>query len=383
MKTFIDITLIINGAFGLLCSIIVFLSIRKNRIVNMYLAFMILTVSIRLILRGFFELTDENEIITYVSKNNIHSLFICIPYLYLKNLLDENPKFKWSDLLHFILPTIVWFSDRFRLFNYFFSDHSQVIFLWLVISLIIFYVIRSTYLIKSKFDYSHSLGPLDKQQKKLKNWSYLILVTFFMLGIRVVVSLVLSQQDGFVSDQIFFWINSVIWFFIFLKLLTNPDLLNRYYTIIAQEKPILSKSKNYNKHWKLKPISRITNAQDLQLSQKINSQLEVIFRLIDAESSDNKAFIQSEFSIIDLANKLSIPKSHMVYVFKYHSKLTFTELKKKVRVEEAIELMKNNYLKQNTLESLSKEVGFTTYNTFYTSFKEETGMAPNQFLMNL
>jgi AraC-like DNA-binding protein len=52
-------------------------------------------------------------------------------------------------------------------------------------------------------------------------------------------------------------------------------------------------------------------------------------------------------------------------------------------VEEAIELMKNNFLKQNTLESLSKEVGFTTYNTFYTSFKEETGMAPNQFLMNL
>ncbi len=383
MKTFIDITLIMNGAFGLLCSIIVFLSIRKNRIVNMYLAFMILTVSIRLILRGFFELTDENEIISYVSKNNIHSLFICLPYLYLKNLLDENPKFKWTDLLHFIIPTIVWVSDRFRLFNYFFSDHSQVIFLWLIISLIFFYVIRSTYLIKSKFNYSHSLGPLDKQQKKLKNWSYLILVTFFLLGIRVVVSLVLSQQDGFVSDQIFFWINSVIWFFIFLGLFTNPDLLNRYYTIIAQEKPILSKSKNYNKHWKLKPISRITNAQDLQLSQKINSQLEVIFRLIDAESSDNKAFIQSEFSIIDLANKLSIPKSHMVYVFKYHSKLTFTELKKKVRVEEAIELMKNNYLKQNTLESLSKEVGFTTYNTFYTSFKEETGMAPNQFLMNL
>jgi AraC-like DNA-binding protein len=198
-----------------------------------------------------------------------------------------------------------------------------------------------------------------------------------------VVSLVLSQQDGFVSDQIFFWINSVIWFFIFLGLFTNPDLLNRYYTIIAQEKPILSKSKNYNKHWKLKPICRITNAQDLQLSQKINGQLEVIFRLIDSESSDNKAFIQSEFSIIDLANKLSFPKSHIVYVFKYHSKLTFTELKKKVRVEEAIELMKNNYLKQNTLESLSKEVGFTTYNTFYTSFKEETGMAPNQFLMNL
>jgi AraC-like DNA-binding protein len=383
MKTFIDITLIMNGAFGLLCSIIVFLSIRKNRIVNMYLAFMILTVSIRLILRGFFELTDENEIISYVSKNNIHSLFICLPYLYLKNLLDENPKFKWTDLLHFIIPTIVWVSDRFRLFNYYFSDHSQVIFLWLIISLIFFYVIRSTYLIKSKFNYSHSLGPLDKQQKKLKNWSYLILVTFFLLGIRVVVSLVLSQQDGFVSDQIFFWINSVIWFFIFLGLFTNPDLLNRYYTIIAQEKPILSKSKNYNKHWKLKPICRITNAQDLQLSQKINGQLEVIFRLIDAESSDNKAFIQSEFSIIDLANKLSIPKSHMVYVFKYHSKLTFTELKKKVRVEEAIELMKNNYLKQNTLESLSKEVGFTTYNTFYTSFKEETGMAPNQFLMNL
>lgn len=383
MKTFIDITFIMNGAFGLLCSIIVFLSIRKNRIVNMYLAFMILTVSIRLILRGFFELTDENEIISYVSKNNIHSLFICLPYLYLKNLLDENPKFKWTDLLHFIIPTIVWVSDRFRLFNYYFSDHSQVIFLWLIISLIFFYVIRSTYLIKSKFNYSHSLGPLDKQQKKLKNWSYLILVTFFLLGIRVVVSLVLSQQDGFVSDQIFFWINSVIWFFIFLGLFTNPDLLNRYYTIIAQEKPILSKSKNYNKHWKLKPICRITNAQDLQLSQKINGQLEVIFRLIDAESSDNKAFIQSEFSIIDLANKLSIPKSHMVYVFKYHSKLTFTELKKKVRVEEAIELMKNNYLKQNTLESLSKEVGFTTYNTFYTSFKEETGMAPNQFLMNL
>jgi len=383
MKTFIDITLIMNGAFGLLCSIIVFLSIRKNRIVNMYLAIIILGVSIRLILRGFLELTNEIEIITYVSKNNIHSLFICLPYLYLKILLDENPKFKWSDLLHFIIPTIVLVSDRFRLFNYFFSDHSQVIFLWLLISLIFYYALRATYLIKSKFGHLHSIGQLDVPQKKLKNWSYLILVTFFLLGIRVMVSLILSQQDGFVSDQIFFWVNSVIWFFVFLKLFTNPDLLNRYYNIIAQEKTILSHSKNYNKHWKLKPISHITNAQDLQLSQKINSQLEVIFRLVDAESLDNKAFIQSEFSIIDLANKLSIPKSHMVYVFKYHSKLTFTELKKKVRVEEAIELMKNNYLKQNTLESLSKEVGFTTYNTFYTSFKEETGMAPNQFLMNL
>ena len=57
----------------------------------------------------------------------------------------------------------------------------------------------------------------------------------------------------------------------------------------------------------------------------------------------------------------------------------FSEYKKTIRIQDAIKLIDEDYLKENTLESLSKKIGFTSYNPFFTSFKEITGTSPIEY----
>jgi YesN/AraC family two-component response regulator len=230
---------------------------------------------------------------------------------------------------------------------------------------------------------SSAIETAEKQNIELKNWVTLLFITFSLMWIRLITSLIVTLKGGEVSDNIFFWINSIIWFFVFFKIVTNHKILTTYYSIISKEKKNDFSRKEYSKNWKIKPLTDITNKQDLQLSLNLRDNIVVIFEEIDAAISENNFFRVSGFSIVDLANKLNIPKSHLAYVFKYHSKLSFSDFKKKARINDCIDLVQSNYLKQNTFESLAKEVGFSTYNTFYTSFKEVTGKAPNQYILEL
>jgi hypothetical protein len=43
-------------------------------------------------------------------------------------------------------------------------------------------------------------------------------------------------------------------------------------------------------------------------------------------------------------------------------------------------LIKADYLKNNTFESLSQKIGFASYNTFFVSFKDVTGVTPQEFI---
>lgn len=72
---------------------------------------------------------------------------------------------------------------------------------------------------------------------------------------------------------------------------------------------------------------------------------------------------------------LGLPKYHIVYLFKYHCDLKFNKYLRQARVCEAIRLIQNGYLKNNTLNSLAEFVGFSSYNPFLLSFKQVTGLS--------
>jgi AraC-like DNA-binding protein len=80
---------------------------------------------------------------------------------------------------------------------------------------------------------------------------------------------------------------------------------------------------------------------------------------------------------------LNIPKSHLSYLFKYHSKISFSDYKKIARIEYALHLIQSDYLKTNTFDSLAKEVGFSSYNPFFTSFKDIIGKPPQEYCSTL
>lgn len=85
-----------------------------------------------------------------------------------------------------------------------------------------------------------------------------------------------------------------------------------------------------------------------------------------------------EFAIL-----LKIPKSHLKFIFKYHSKISFSDFKKIARVQDALVLIDQNFLTTNTFKALSKKVGFTSYNPFFTSFKDVVGKSPQEYILQL
>lgn len=128
---------------------------------------------------------------------------------------------------------------------------------------------------------------------------------------------------------------------------------------------------------------KISNVQHRVLKEKIDANLQNYFEVIEKTALEDKIFKDSKLTLTDLASRINIPKSHLSYVFKYHCSISFTEFKNSVRIHYAIKLINEGYLKNNTLDSLSREIGFTSYNPFFTSFKEIIGLAPNEYLNNI
>ena len=93
-------------------------------------------------------------------------------------------------------------------------------------------------------------------------------------------------------------------------------------------------------------------------------------------------YFTESFKIQDLSNKLNIPKSHVSFVFKYHAKISFNDFKKIIRVQKGIVLIENGFLKNNTIESLAEETGFSSYSAFFKSFKSIIGVSPKEYYNN-
>jgi AraC-like DNA-binding protein len=186
-------------------------------------------------------------------------------------------------------------------------------------------------------------------------------------------------QNNYSYGHSYIWISAIVWLIIFLRILIFPEILHGHSYLLYQINSEKLSETLVSSYWKIDAISKITNAQDLQLQQKINSMIISYMNEIDSYTVEPAFFKTPGFTIQDLANKLNIPKSHLAYLFKYHSTISFSDFKKRVRIKYALELLEKDYLKTNTFDSLAREIGFASYNTFFTSFKEIVGVAPHEY----
>ena len=65
-----------------------------------------------------------------------------------------------------------------------------------------------------------------------------------------------------------------------------------------------------------------------------------------------------------------------------HVNYPFTKFKNYSRIEASLQLIENDFLTKGTFESLSLEVGFESYSSFYTSFKEYASVAPSEYTIS-
>ena len=272
-------------------------------------------------------------------------------------------------------------ENNFHLLGNFLDAELKGVIIFLFVVQAIYYFSVVFFMLRNNIWKKTSQLEMETEQTVLmKRWTLVLFSTFTLLLIRLFIVIFFMQNDEFISDNYFVWINSAAWFVVFLMILTSPTILSGYITEISKASKAVEFQPKQISNWRIKPTTKISNAQDLQLSNKMNLRLEEYFLRIDEVIEKENYFLKPGFTIEDLATKLEIPKSHLNFLFKYHSETSFSDFKKVVRIKKALELIEDGYLKTNTFESLALKVGFTTYNTFYTSFKEVIGLAPQKFI---
>lgn len=377
---------IITGILGLLTTFLIFGSYKSNRMMNLYMILLILIISMRHLIIGItYFMSDAVFKDTSYTYSNFAAVVIPLFYLYFKNLANNNKDFDSKELLHFIFP--ICFFVCIILVNKFLviSISLEILFYTIFFVYALCYTIVCYQLLKDTI-WTRKIEStvIKKQNELIKKWTVFLFIAITLITLRLLVSILLkSFHDEHIKGLSHQWVSSLIWLFILLKILISPEILYGYDVLYQKINENRNTNLVLNKLWSPSPNNDLNNSQHLALKEKIDKNILSYIEQIEKVSFEYELFRDPDMKLTDLANKLNIPKSHISYLFKYHCTISFSEYKKTIRIHDAIKHIEQDYLKSNTLDSLSKQVGFTSYNPFFTSFKEISGVSPIEYCKNV
>lgn len=251
----------------------------------------------------------------------------------------------------------------------------------LVYVIVIFHLLK-----KHVWNKKATLSIVLTQNKLIKKWTILLFITIILFTSRFY--FVYYKQylffeplfDGQAVKQL--WITALAWIVLFMVILSHLEILYGY------SKSYSEPTKNnhglyHNNYWNLRSKVKINNNHDLVLKEKISSKIVTYIFELNVLLYNNSYFANPDFSMKDLAKVLNIPKSHLIFIFKYHSEISFSDYKKISRIQNSLIFINNNFLATNTLDSLSRKVGFSSYNPFFTCFKDVVGKSPQEYISSI
>lgn len=374
-----DLLYILTSLLGFLIITLIAIWYKSNRIINIYLLVVFLLLSIKFLIHGLIDL----KIFTFINHDNISyfpffSIGIPSLYLYFKNLVNDTKTFNKNELKHFIFPVLLGFCTLFLDQFYILSFYSSFILYSIFIIFHSFYIFLSfQFLKKNIWQRKAELFNADQQNNLLIKWTTFLFIFSCLISLRLFVSLSLGVMNHrYTYGQNYQWISAILLDLIYIKILSSPQILYGYNALYKKIKKHRDSNFILRDLWIITPTEPITNSQDLILQEKIEAYITTYLQNIETLVLRYEILRNPLVSLTDIANKLEIPKSHITFVFKYHSKVSFTEFKKIIRIYDALHLIEENYLKSNTLESLATKVGFSSYNPFFITFKDITGTTP-------
>lgn len=374
-----DLLYILTSLLGFLIITLIAIWYKSNRMINIYLLVIFLLLSIKFLIHGLIDL----KIFTFINHDNISyfpffSIGIPSLYLYFKNLVNDTKTFNKNELKHFIFPVLLGFCTLFLDQFYILSFYSSFILYSIFIIFHSFYIFLSfQFLKKNIWQRKAELFNADQQNNLLIKWTTFLFIFSCLISLRLFVSLSLGVMNHrYTYGQNYQWISAILLDLIYIKILSSPQILYGYNALYKKIKKHRDSNFILRDLWIITPTEPITNSQDLILQEKIEAYITTYLQNIETLVLRYEILRNPLVSLTDIANKLEIPKSHITFVFKYHSKVSFTEFKKIIRIYDALHLIEENYLKSNTLESLATKVGFSSYNPFFITFKDITGTTP-------
>lgn len=381
-----------TGIIGFVTLALMLRSYNSNPFCNFFLVLIFSIVSLRFLIHGSYELGLQKLV---KPDRGLYSLLFLIiapaSYLYYNHLTIQEKGYKITDLKHLIYIVFLYVINSIEAlddsFIFYFGPMTNFFFIAIFI---VFYLVLVFNLLSKKiwFRKNHDL---DKEHFKLiKNWTIIFFISNLLNGLVVLISVYTEFNKGLaVSGKTMAIFSLVFWLFIFFKILISPEILyglpilNKTLLKFTESKPEVEEEKKSStvNNWILETIT-VKNSQDQKLQENISSDIESYIQEVDKLSTDKFIFRNQKTSQSDIAENLGVPTSHIVYLFKYHSKITFSEYRMNCRIRDAISLIDKGFLNTETFESLAYKTGFSSYNPFFIAFKKITSFSPQDYIKN-
>ena len=290
--------------------------------------------------------------------------FIPLFLFFFKESINEK-RTSFKDLIHLLPPVILILLKK----GDFIPDQmSRVVFF---LYSLFYWVIILTEIIK------YYRTTLMKYFFNKINFKWLILfflnISLIMFFLNyMIIYWVLNKSDISLSN--FYRGSSIAWIIALIYLFYNPVIIYGRNYLLNQ---LSNKTKLYDP-WSYKSLNKIDN-KELGSYKKLKAKIpELIYKTKILEQ--DLSFLQTKLKDSKtLSNKLNIPNSHLKLLFKYHCKLSPHEYSNLLKISHSIEIIRQDFLKNQTIESLSKKCFFDSRITFYNNFKKFTGVSPSEF----
>lgn len=369
----------ITGIFGTTVSSIILKNYKSNQAINIYFIVFMMLISLIQLGMGLNLLFFQKAIFTnFYFESSISILILPIVYIYFRKLFSKESNVTINSvLLHAIFPltySVVVLFKSYPLdksFYFYFNDNIVYYFFGVFVLLYVYLCSMLLYrnILDKKGDNNHHF-----RNTWISKWTKFIYLEIIIMAFAPLI--LYWFKDLTETDSIYQPVSCVTLLIVCCKIVCCPEIFYGYTHLKNKINEEGDTPLKFNSIWILSNTNIPNSLQDQVLKAKIDSSLPEYIKEIESLILNDVFFIQSDVKIKNLSNKLKIPKSHLNYIFKYHSTVTFIELKKIIKIHHATVLIKNNYLQTNTLNYLSKEVGFASYDPFYRSFKKYTGNTP-------
>jgi AraC-like DNA-binding protein len=377
-----EIVYLISALLGFLIIFLISNHYKSNRYANIYLIGIFLISSIRHLFNGLSKIALN---INFLRELDLFFfVFVStLSYLYFTNLIRNRSNLIKKDLVRLLIPLVLFIVISIFL-NYSPNILGFKVLLSLFILLNVYYVVKLYFILK-KFVWERisDIFLINKQNSVIKKWTLLFFGFFVFVFVNFIVffiELIFNNiQFWHLSKNNFLLIDAVVWIFLYFKILLTPELLYGYEIFQNKLNDYNKQKMSFDNIWIMDDSVPVTNIQDTVLKEKILPQLENYIIEIENKALNTSIFFSEGFNVADFANYLNIPKSHLGYIFKYHSNISFIDFKKIIRIQKSTLLISEGYLKVNTFESLAAEVGFSTYSAFFKSFKSIIGVSPQEY----
>lgn len=331
--------------------------------------------------------------IDLIFNSSIACLIPILAYLYVKKIINDDDNFNATDIKHFIVFTVFYIlfeipymPDDFYIDNgqvekmywsFFFKSNALPIWLITLRSLLnIFYTISTYILLNNSFKTKSSA----KQDKIVRRW--LNKLTHVKSSSKQV-QLVRRWVYNFTHVKTLMTITSGFFTLNYLKnnevFPNNEQLVS---TSIALVFFLLALFLNKNRTI-LFNLPHFMNPDSVK-REKIKNEFDVkkIYDYVTTQIEEQELYLNNQFNLNWLATELEIKASYISIAINENNFENFSMYSNHFKIEKAKKLIKNNYLKNYSVEALASASGFKAVNTFYRIFKNETGITPNTYAEN-